>query len=108
MRGSSPLRKERGSCMVWGENRFLPESAISRQDMMVMLVRAMDAMDRALGAAQPDALSRFTDGALVSEYARDCVARLIQAELVNGANGKINPFGLATRAEVAVLLARIF
>ena len=91
-----------------GENRFDPESPISRQDLMVMLARAMDAAGWELAAAEEDRLTAFADGALVSGYARTAAARLIAAGYIAGEQGKIHPLDPATRAEVAVLLGRIF
>ena len=73
-----------------------------------MLARAMDAAGWELAAAEEDRLTAFADGALVSGYARTAAARLIAAGYIAGEQGKIHPLDPATRAEVAVLLGRIF
>lgn len=91
-----------------GNNRFNPRGEITRQDMMVMLARAMDAQGRALSEADAGALSEFADGAQVAAYARDAVARLVADGVIAGDNGRIRPLDHATRAETAVMLGRIF
>ena len=91
-----------------GGNRFNPEGAITREDMMVILARAMDKTGKQLSAADAAALQGFADSALVSDYARDAVSRLVKDGHIAGASGRINPKGNTTRAEVAVVLGRIF
>ena len=91
-----------------GENRFNPRGEISRQDMMVMLARAMDAQEYELSAADASVLAEYTDSAQVAEYAREAVSRLVKDGVIAGEHGRINPLGKATRAEVAVTLGRIF
>ena len=90
-----------------GGNRFEPEAAISREDMMVILARAMDAAEKQLSATDLTVLGRFSDGSLVSEYAREAVSRLIKGGIIAGTDGRIDPKAYTTRAEVAVVLARI-
>ena len=41
------------------------------------------------------------------DYARNAVAAMTEKGYVAGSNGKVNPQGRATRAEVAVILDRV-
>ena len=91
-----------------GNNKFNPTGQITRQDMMVMLARALDAAGDELAAADASVLADFTDSAQVADYAKDAVSRLVAAGAVQGDHGRINPLGQATRAEVAVILGRVF
>ena len=91
-----------------GGNRFNPSGEITRQDMMVMLVRAMDAAGRKLPEAAVSELSQFNDAHQVADYAKAAAAQLVQAEIIQGERGKLNPRAHATRAETAVMLARVF
>ena len=90
-----------------GNNRFNPRGQVTRQDMMVMLARAMDAAGIELPEADAEELKSFTDGAQVADYAREAVSRLVKDGIIAGDKGRINPQGYATRAEVAVVLDRI-
>ncbi|MBR2180620.1 MAG: S-layer homology domain-containing protein, partial [Oscillospiraceae bacterium] len=113
-----------------GNNKFAPRNPITRQDMMVIVYRALttqsDENDNADGYASKPSLpkgggtaewrwedtnngeiSSYPDFSTVAPYARDAVSALISAGLVNGKNGKIDPAAYTTRAEVAVLVKRI-
>ncbi len=86
-----------------GDNKFAPKNSITRQDMMVIVYRALMKMGTELEA---DEVST-PDFSEVSDYAKDAVSALVNADLVNGKNGLIDPLANTTRAEVAVLLRRI-
>ncbi|MBR5315084.1 MAG: S-layer homology domain-containing protein, partial [Clostridia bacterium] len=86
-----------------GDNKFAPRNNITRQDMMVIVYRALVAMEKELDTAAISA----PDFANVADYAKDAVAALVNAGLANGKSGKIAPTDYTTRAEVAVLLKRI-
>ena len=94
-----------------GENKFAPRNNITRQDMMVIVYRALDKLGKKpspVGEGGPLAVDEaFTDYDKVADYARDAVASLINAKLINGKNGLIDPTDYTTRAEVAVLIQRI-
>ncbi len=86
-----------------GDNKYAPRNSITRQDMMVIVYRAMQKLGIELEIADVD----YEDFADVADYAKDAVKALITAGLVNGKNGKIAPTDYTTRAEVAVLIKRI-
>ena len=90
-----------------GGNRFQPLEPITRQDMMVMLARAMDKTGIDLAETDEALLAEYTDSAQIAPYARDAAARLIYAGIIAGADGKLNPMQYAIRAEVAVMLSRV-
>lgn len=86
-----------------GDNKYAPRNSITRQDMMVIVCRALKAIGIELEAREVE----YPDIADVSDYAKDAVKALITAGLVNGKNGFIAPADHTTRAEVAVLVKRI-
>jgi|GEM_PF-1239223 len=87
-----------------GDNKFAPRSTITRQDMMVIVYRAMQKRGVGFGVYNEP---RYPDFTTVALYARDAVSALISAGLVNGKSGLIAPTDYTTRAEVAVLVKRI-
>ena len=103
------LASARGSGIVAGvgDNRFLPQNPITRQDMMLILYRAMNRSGYQLPAGGESTLAAFADGAQVSDYAREAMAALAAAGIVAGDGGRLKPREHASRAEVAVLLARV-
>jgi uncharacterized protein YxeA len=89
-----------------GNDKFEPTAEVTRQDMMVMIMRAMRAAGKLEELDAAD-LNRFTDIAEVSAYAVDSIASLVDAGLIEGHEGKVRPLDHATRAEAAVLIYRI-
>ncbi|WP_340016916.1 S-layer homology domain-containing protein [Paenibacillus sp. FSL K6-1318] len=88
-----------------GDGRFLPESTITRQEMMTLTVRALAAaglVDSEMPAT--DSLTRFRDASKIRSYARDSVALLVNLGIANGYKGEVKPLAEATRAESATLL----
>lgn len=75
-----------------------PKSTISREEAMTILARSIDA------ASDSNALSEFTDAAQVSDWARPYLTAMVEQEIINGSNGKLNPKGAVTRAQVAKML----
>ena len=85
------------------DNRFLPSQNMTRQDAMVFLKRTLDRTQLILPVGT---LSGYSDINQISSYARDAVSALVNARVISGANGKLNPTANVTRAEMAVMLYR--
>ena len=93
-----------------GDNKFAPRNHITRQDMMVIICRALNSLPlegKVAPQATDEVLSQYPDFDTVAPYARDAVSALISVGLVNGKNNLIAPTDYTTRAEVAVLIKRI-
>ncbi|SDE55980.1 S-layer homology domain-containing protein [Paenibacillus sp. UNCCL117] len=102
------------------EGSFHPNAAITREEMAVMLVRAMSAAGKAnraaaTGEAETEtkveaeaALGAYSDQAAISSWAREAVAQVSQAGIVRGvADGRFAPAEPASRAQAAVMLKRL-
>ncbi|MBB6734946.1 S-layer homology domain-containing protein [Cohnella zeiphila] len=85
-------------------NRFDPKAEITRQDMMVLLERVLRFAGKLPAADAEDSLDGFKDAGQVSAYAEASVRTLMQAGIIQGNGGMLNPLGKATRAEAAVSL----
>lgn len=85
---------------------FRPEDALSREQMMAMLVRA--AQDR-LGESQVQGqgLDRFKDRETISAWALPLVEQAVSLRLVEGSGDAINARATTTRAEAAVVIYRL-
>ncbi len=87
------------------DGTFKPNEKITREQMAVMIARA-------LGEDVPANVANFTDfddKADISDYALESIAIAVRAELMNGKDGnKIDPKGYATRAESATVIYRLF
>lgn len=92
-----------------GGNRFLPDTAIRREDVAVMLKRALEQWPVGLPEQSAKRIDEFKDGAQAASYAREALAYLLSAGLLQGnADGALNPKGNLTRAQAAVILYRIY
>jgi hypothetical protein len=90
-----------------GGNTFNPLGEISRQDLMVLVTRALQKAGKLLPKGNLDELKSFKDASSIAEYAKESVALLVEAGIIEGRDSLINPEGKATRAEVATIVYRV-
>lgn len=89
-----------------GEN-FMPENTITRQDLITLAYRAFLAKGYITETDDVSSLNTFSDRDSISDYALAPMASMVRAGIIKGSDGKVNPLGNATRAEVAVMCARL-
>ncbi|OAS15067.1 polysaccharide lyase family 8 super-sandwich domain-containing protein [Paenibacillus oryzisoli] len=100
--------KQLGITQGSGGNQFNPNTAISRQDMMVIAARAMRAAKKLTTVGASADLNAFTDKSDVSAYAIEDVATMSKEGIIQGNESLLNPLGYATRAEAALIIYRIY
>ncbi len=98
--------KAAGIAQGSGEN-FMPESSITRQDLITLAYRAFLAKGYITETDDTASLDAFADKGDISDYAGTAMASMVKAGIIQGSNGNVNPKGSATRAEVAVMCARL-
>ena len=86
---------------------FRPTDPITREDAMVLVVRAMKVTGKTLRTGSISDLSAFTDRSSISSYAVSAVASLVLENIITGNNGRLYPKSSITRAEMAVILYRV-
>ncbi|GMK42227.1 hypothetical protein PCCS19_52860 [Paenibacillus sp. CCS19] len=101
------IARELGIATGRGDGTFDPNASITREEAAVLLARALKAKQAELAAGAPESLSAYKDAASVSSFATQAMASLVEAGLLKGSGGKLNPHGALTRAETAVLLYRV-
>ena len=80
-----------------------PNGSITRQELAVMLYRSAGAQP---GTAD---LSGYADGNSVAAWAADAVRWAVDEGILSGKDGNLlDPAGVASRAEMAVILYRAF
>jgi phage gp45-like len=92
----------------FGDDLFMPEEEISRQDMMVLVDKALQLSGNKLAAGVAEDVANFTDSADVAGYAVNSVATLVKGGVVKGSENMLNPKGRTTRAEVASILYNLY
>lgn len=102
------MAKQLGITSGAGNNQFLPETNITRQDMFVLAYNLLKNQGIITQDADVSVLDRYADAADVADYAKVAVATLLENGFVNGDDTKrINPVNNATRAESAVFLYNV-
>ena len=89
-----------------GGGMFAPDRNIIRQDVMVMLDRALKAAGMEL--TEKEEISQYTDASLVSDYAKDSVEKLIASGIIQGWDSRISPTFNMTREEAARVLYLVY
>ncbi len=87
-----------------GDNLYAPDTAITRQDIMTIILRSLEAMDK---TAEKGEIT-FRDASEVSGYALPAVSAMAKAGVVVGNEaGYFMPLANTTRAEAAVIFHRV-
>lgn len=89
-----------------GDNRYAPDLAVTREQLVTMLYR-FEKDYRKAAVTDAGSLIGFPDGSAVSSWARESMSWAVGEKLIQGRNtGHLDPAGTATRAEVATILQR--
>lgn len=97
--------RENGLVKGISANEFGAKANITREDVMTIVARTLDAAGVDMQAAD---LSRFNDASQISDYAKDGVAGLVGLGIIEGNGGNINPKNNLTRAEAAKILYEVW
>jgi len=94
-----------------GDNKFMPDSTITRQDMMVIVKRTLNAMGKTLvqpgSSSRPSAAVTHPDFSEVSDYAKDAVLYLVSNGIINGRGGLVAPKDYVTYNEAEIIISRL-
>ncbi len=102
------IAKALGITSGTGNNRFAPKENITRQDLMIMLVKALDIAHKGLEKGTKQDIAKFKDVSKVSGYALESVATLVKSGLISGSDNSINPKKNITRAEISAILYKLY
>jgi hypothetical protein len=93
------------------DTSFGPNVKVTREQMAVMIIRAMTAADMNVELTNDqvqERLSKFKDQTQIAKWAEDDVAKATQLGIINGRTEEtFVPSAYATRAESAVMLRRL-
>ena len=84
--------------------KFGPTDNITREQLAVILYKYAKYKGKDL--SKTNDLSSFSDSNKVANYAISQVKWAVGSGVITGSNGKLNPKGNATRAEVAAMLEK--
>jgi alpha-tubulin suppressor-like RCC1 family protein len=87
-----------------GDNIFAPEKAVTRQEMFTMLYNTLKAVGQLPPGDSGKMLSDFSDANSVADWAAEAMTALVKSGTISGSNGKLDPTGISTRAQMAQVL----
>lgn len=87
-----------------GGNNFAPEQAITRQELFTLLYNALSVLGKLPTSDSGKTLSDFADRGGIAPYAQTAMAALVRCGTVGGNNGRLDPEGTSTRAQMAQVL----
>jgi hypothetical protein len=94
-----------------GEGKYSPQELITREQMAVMIVRALTyaGLNAALATGEQDRLlAGFADKSKISPWSIEPLAKAVKAGLINGSTPTtMEPLANATRAQAAVMIKRM-
>lgn len=95
---SSVLKLFAAGVMQGYEGSISPEASLTREEASIMICRA-------LGIETADIMTKsFADEADISTWAKPYINAMVNAGLLNGANGRLNPKNPIMRSEVVKIL----
>ncbi len=91
-----------------GHNKFNPNKAISREDMLVLTYKALKLANKNLVKGNADNLKQFSDASKVSKNTVESVATIVKNGFYSGDAKKLNLKASVTKAESALMLYKIY
>ena len=88
------------------DGTFRPDAPVTREQLASILYRYTLYRGQDVSAGETTSLTGYGDAQAVSSYALPAMRWACGTGILQGANGKLNPSGLATRAQLAAMLHR--
>lgn len=101
------IARKLGICNGVGSNKFSPDKPVSRQDMMVLTLKALKVADKKLLTGTKNDIKKYSDVSKIAGYAVESVATMVREGFIVGNGKNINPNSNTTRAEAAQVLYKI-
>lgn len=87
-----------------GDNQFMPEATISRQDMAVILYNILKQLDELPAGTNGQDYDSYMDTANVAGYAAEAMKVFVDAGVITGNGNELAPLASATRAQAAQIV----
>lgn len=96
--------KQKGISKGIGNNKFAPDNAITRQEMVTLLYNTLKAIDKLPEAEGVKNLKDFSDSGLIASWAKEAFELFVNAGVISGSEGKLNATVKVDRAQMAQVL----
>lgn len=93
----------------YDDETFKPNQMITRQEMTVVVERALNLEGIQLSNVDEDVLKKYKDTDKISSWVKSSMAFATDNNIVQGkGNNLLDPIGIATRAEGATIIKRVY
>jgi len=99
--------REMGIAEAVENNDFYPSRPLARQDTFTWIYRTLGLLNKQYTDGTKEDLAGFPDADSLAEYAVIPTATLIKLGLVGGMDGRLEPNGSLTRAQMAKIIATV-
>ncbi|MEV5029151.1 choice-of-anchor I family protein [Paenibacillus sp. LPE1-1-1.1] len=90
------------------DGSFRPSERISRQEIAVIVMKAVSFAGVSAAASGNDSLAAYADASQIEDWAKQAVSSAAEAKIVEGSEGgRFAPSASATRAEAVTMLQRM-
>lgn len=93
--------------IIPSEGSFKPTDMITREEMAVMLAKALEMKKGKLSVDEAQALKVFGDAKNISSESQSYIAKVAEMGMIKGVDGNFLPTGKASRAEAAAVIFRL-
>ena len=97
---------QNGIVSGYTDGTFRPDAPVTREQLASILYRYTLYRGQDVSAGETTSFTGYGDAQAVSSYALPAMRWACGTGILQGANGKLNPSGLATRAQLAAMLHR--
>ncbi|MEM5767359.1 MAG: S-layer homology domain-containing protein, partial [Bacillota bacterium] len=87
-----------------GNNLFVPDKEITRQEMFTLLYNGLKAIGKLPRGNSGKSLSAFRDAGDIAPWAKDAMTLFAETGTIGGSDGKLAPADTTTRAQMAQVL----
>ena len=97
----------RGIVSGVGGGYFSPDTALTRQDAICMVQRAMRTVGWSANDGYASALAGYSDSGSVADYAQGAMAFAVQRGYLPTTGGRLSPTQPLTRVDMAEIIHRV-
>lgn len=99
--------QENGLASGMEDGTFAPNQNVTREQAFTMLNRFLPMIGIQCSSVSTAILDQFADRSSISSWAESHAATLVAYQIVGGSDGRLNPGGNLSRAEMAALLYKL-
>ena len=97
---------QNGIVSGYADGTFRPDESVTREQLAAILYRYTRYRGLDVSAGETASLTGYADVHAISDYALPAMRWACAAGILQGSNGRLQPTGLATRAQLAAMLHR--